>query len=76
MVKNVTLLGLAGTVSPLTTLANTGRRIMGDLVTAENSKPGTLEWQLQYTGFDDPVSMASYPLIRCLRSSTIEGYVS
>jgi hypothetical protein len=76
MVKNVTLLGLSSTVLPLTTFANTRSRIMGDMVTAENSKPGTLEWQLQYTSFDDPITMASYPLIRCLRSSTIEGYVS
>lgn len=42
----------------------------------ENSKPGTTEWQLQYVRFDDPVTMASYPLIRCLRSSVIEGFVS
>ncbi len=42
----------------------------------ENSKPGTNEWQLQRTEFDDPITMASYPLNRRLRSSAIEGYVS
>ena len=42
----------------------------------ENSKPGTLEWQLRYHNFDDPVTMASYPLNRRLRHSAIEGYAS
>jgi hypothetical protein len=46
------------------------------VVEAENIRPGTTEWQLQYTRFDDPITMASYPLIRNLRSSMIEGYVS
>ena len=27
----------------------------------ENKKQGTHEWQLQFTSFDTPVSMASYP---------------
>ncbi len=45
-------------------------------VVEENSRPGTVEWQLQYTRFDDPISLASYPLNRRLRSSAIEGYCS
>ena len=45
-------------------------------IVEENNKPGTVEWQLQYTRFDDPITLASYPLNRQLRSSAIEGYVS
>src|SRR5437762_11066302 len=45
-------------------------------IVEENSKPGTLEWQLQYTRFDDPITLASYPGNRQLRSSSIEGYCS
>ena len=45
-------------------------------ITEENSKPGTIEWQLRYHSFDDPVTMASYPLNRLLRHSAIEGYAS
>ncbi|MGH9341951.1 MAG: N,N-dimethylformamidase beta subunit family domain-containing protein [Acidobacteriota bacterium] len=45
-------------------------------VAEENSKPGTVEWQLQFTRFDDPITLASYPLIRETRSSLIEGYAS
>src|SRR5712692_7111504 len=42
----------------------------------ENRRPGTVEWQLRYHEFDDPVTMASYPLNRRLRHSAIEGYAS
>jgi hypothetical protein len=45
-------------------------------IVEENSKPGTVEWQLQYTGFDDPITLASYPMNRQLRSSAIEGFTS
>lgn len=45
-------------------------------VVEENRQPGTVDWQLQNCRFDDPVTLASYPLIRRLRSSAIEGYVS
>lgn len=48
----------------------------GGLIEAENKKPGTHEWQLQYTSFDTPVTMASYPMVRYLRSVSIEGYVT
>jgi len=75
MVKNTALLGLAGSLSPAKTF--TGRtKPKSNKTIEENSKPGTLEWQLQYTRFDDPITMASYPLIRGLRSSMIEGFVS
>lgn len=45
-------------------------------VVEENRKLGTMEWQLQYTHFDDPISLASYPLNRCVRCSAIEGFAS
>src|SRR5438445_7417563 len=45
-------------------------------IVEENRKPGTAEWQLRFHSFDDPVTMASYPLNRRLRHSAIEGYVS
>ena len=45
-------------------------------IVGENSKPGTAEWQLQYTRFDDPITLASYPMNRQLRCSAIEGYAS
>lgn len=76
MVKNASLLGLAGAVSPLTAFAKTSPEKKGGLIAAENSKTGTLEWQLQYTRFDDPITLVSNPLIRNVRSSTIEGFVS
>jgi hypothetical protein len=47
-----------------------------DRIAEENRRAGTREWQLQYTRFDDPVTMASYPLNRKVRSSGIEGYAS
>ena len=45
-------------------------------VVEENRRNGTVDWQLQNCRFDDPVTLASYPLIRRLRSSAIEGFVS
>src|SRR4026208_1839398 len=75
MIRNASLLGLSASVSPINTLATAGTK-KGGAIEEENSKPGTVEWQLQYTGFDIPITMASYPLIRNLRSSEIEGYVS
>ncbi len=45
-------------------------------IAEENSKPGTVEWQLQYTRFDEPITLASYPLNRRLRCSAIEGFCS
>ena len=45
-------------------------------VIQENSKPGTTQWQLQFHHFDDPVTLASYPLNRRVRHSAIEGYAS
>ena len=45
-------------------------------VVEENARAGTVEWQLQNCRFDDPVTLASYPLTRRLRSSDIEGYAS
>ena len=76
LIKNAAFMGLAGAVAPLSGLSQPTQLKKAGSLAAENSKPGTLEWQLQYTRFDDPISLASYPLIRCLRSSAIEGYVS
>ncbi|HLU90623.1 MAG TPA: N,N-dimethylformamidase beta subunit family domain-containing protein [Cyclobacteriaceae bacterium] len=45
-------------------------------IVAENARAGTAEWQLQYTRFDDPITLVSNPLIRRVRSSMIEGYAS
>ena len=45
-------------------------------IVEENSKPGTVDWQLQYTRFDDPITLASYPLNRRVRCSAIEGFCS
>lgn len=52
------------------------QRSKANRIVEENAKPGTPGWQLQYTRFDDPITLASYPLTRELRSSTIEGYAS
>ena len=45
-------------------------------IVEENRKPGTPEWQLQYTNCDDPITLAAFPKVRRLRSSGIEGYAS
>lgn len=49
---------------------------MANAITEENAKPGTPEWQLQHTRFDNEPTMAAYPLNRQIRSSMIEGYAS
>src|SRR6187397_2046247 len=74
MIRNASLLGITASVS-LEKFTSTSNRKSG-AIEEENSKLGTFEWQLQYMGFDDPITMASNPLIRNLRSSSIEGYVS
>lgn len=66
--------GIGASFVPLTPLATPQRR--SNRIIEENKKPGTHEWQLQFTGFDTPVTMASYPMVRYLRSVAIEGYVS
>lgn len=53
-----------------------GTRKPDSRIAEENSKPGTVEWQLQWTQFDDPILLAAYPLNRRLRSSAIEGFAS
>lgn len=68
--------GFGGAIFPMPGIAGTNTRKISGKIVEENQKPGTHEWQLQYTGFDTPVSMASYPMIRYLRSLTIEGYVN
>ena len=42
----------------------------------ENRRAGTLEWQLRNVRFDDPVTLASFPLVRHLTSSALQGYAS
>jgi hypothetical protein len=78
MLKNTALAGLGGAIIPMSGLAGSspGKQKKQGLIEAENSKQGTVEWQLQFTGFDTPVSMASYPMIRYLRSMSIEGFAS
>ena len=76
LIKNAGIAGLAGAFLPYPGLGRSDHGKKGGLVASENIKPGTAEWQLQYTRFDDPITMASYPLIRNTRSSMIEGFVS
>ncbi len=78
LLKNAAIAGLGGALMPLNGFSGPvpQEKKKSGLIELENSKPGTPEWQLQYTNFDDPITMASYPLIRCLRSSVIEGFVS
>ncbi|OFX39263.1 MAG: hypothetical protein A2X03_18810 [Bacteroidetes bacterium GWA2_40_15] len=78
LLRNSALAGLGGALMPLTGMAvpDQKKKKTLNLIEAENSKPGTVEWQLQFTGFDTPVTMASYPMVRYLRSLSIEGFVS
>ena len=71
-----TAAGLGASIAPLASFAHVSPQKKNNLIQAENTKPGTHEWQLQYTSFDTPVTMASYPMIRYLRSVSIEGYVT
>ena len=71
MIKGAAAAGLGGSFLPFTGLADTGQKRKGGLIEQENSKPGTYEWQLQFTAFDTPVTMASYPMVRYLRLSLI-----
>lgn len=70
-----TAAGLGASMAPFSGFADTRKKKEG-LIASENSKPGTHEWQLQFTSFDTPVSMASYPMVRYLRSVSIEGFVT
>ena len=79
MKRRILLKSMAGLASsPListSTMPAQGLRNDNPIV-RENRRPGTVEWQLQYHRFDDPRTLASYPLNRRLRSSAIEGYAS
>ncbi|MEK7405721.1 MAG: N,N-dimethylformamidase beta subunit family domain-containing protein [Acidobacteriota bacterium] len=66
----------AGIASTLAALRGAAQGKRDNRIVQENSKPGTPEWQLQYTRFDNPISLAAYPLNRRIRSSAIEGYCS
>lgn len=71
MIKGTAAVGLTGrAIHP-----KTERKTLNK-VQKENTQKGTLEWQLQFTGFDTPVTMASYPMVRYLRSISIEGYAN
>jgi hypothetical protein len=76
LIRNTALAGIAGAMAPLSGFVQAAERSKYGLLVAENSKSGTPEWQLQYTRFDDPITLASTPLNRDTRSSLIEGYVS
>ena len=71
-----TATGIGATLGPFAASAEGNPQRRSNRIIEENSKPGTHEWQLQYTSFDTPVTMASYPMVRYLRSVSIEGYVS
>ena len=71
-----TATGLGATLVPFTSIATPGSQKRSNRIIEENKKPGTHEWQLQFTSFDTPVTMASYPMIRYLRSVAIEGFVT
>lgn len=67
----------AATVSPLAGFFSGTSPADGATRTSEeNAKPGTPEWQLQHTKFDNEPTMIAYPLNRQVRSSAIEGYAS
>jgi hypothetical protein len=57
LLKDVAVAGMSGAMIPLTGFVtpNQQKKKKGGLIEAENSKPGTLEWQLQFTDFDTPV---------------------
>src|SRR5689334_11936853 len=68
-------LAAAASASPL--LAGPVKPVAKDnRIVEENKKPGTVEWQLRFHSFDDPITLASYPLNRRVRHSAIEGYTS
>ena len=71
-----TAAGLGASIVPLTGFGQNVPQKKKGLIEIENSKPGTHEWQLQYTSYDTPVTMASYPMVRYLRSVSIEGFVT
>jgi len=75
MIRDAAVIGLAASVPSLPSFVQKSKK-KGNLIVEENSRPGTLEWQLQYTRFDDPITLASTPLVRGLRSSVIEGFAS
>ena len=68
---------LAAAASPSPSLAQPIKAASKDnRVVEENKKLGTVEWQLRYHTFDDPISLVSYPLNRRIRHSALEGYGS
>ena len=52
------------------------KRRKDNCIIEENAKKGTVEWQLQFTQFDDPILDRMTPLNRFLRCSAIEGFAS
>ena len=71
-----TATGIGATLLPFTYMKAGEPQQKDNRIVEENKKRGTHEWQLQYTSFDTPVSMASYPMVRYLRSVAIEGFVT
>src|SRR5690554_1360468 len=75
LIKKSTVIGAGATLHPASfSILTSSKR--NNKTKEENSNEGTLEWQLQYTGFEAPITMASYPLNRYLRSVAIKGFVS
>lgn len=71
-----TATGIGATLVPFTAFPAASFQKRSNKIIEENKKPGTHEWQLQFTSFDTPVTMASYPMVRYLRSVSIEGFVN
>ncbi len=64
LLKNVALAGIGGALVPLTSFDCSGQSKKGGLIEEENSKKGTIDWQLAYVRTRD------------FRSELIEGYCS
>ena len=60
VIKNTELMGIAGAMSQLTGLSQTTQTKKAGLLAAGNSKPGTLEWQLQYTRLFPMIGQAGF----------------
>jgi hypothetical protein len=71
-----TATGIGATLVPFTYLRAGETQKKDNRTVEENRNRGTHEWQLQFTSFDTPVTMASYPMVRYLRSVAIEGYAT
>jgi hypothetical protein len=69
--------GVAAGLAGLSAEPVLGRAAAGENpISEENTRPGTLEWQLLRCQYENPDTMVAYRLNRKLRSSNVEGYCS